>query len=66
MMIQLLPKRLECCGDIGVIDHPAKLGIALALDHDLRLKTVPVQPAALVILRQVRQVMRCLELESLA
>ena len=66
MMIQLLPKRLERCGDIGVIDHPAKFGIALALDHNLCLKTVAVQSAALVILRQVRQVMRCLELESLA
>ena len=62
MMIQLLPKRFECCGDIGVIDHPAKLGIALALDHDLRLKTVPVQPAAFVILREVWLVMSCLEL----
>ena len=65
-MIQLLPKRLESFGDIGVIDHPAKLGIALALDHDLRLKTVPVQPAAFVILREVWQVMRCLELKCLA
>ena len=66
MVIQLLPKRLERCGDIGVIDHPAKFGIALALDHDLRLKTVPVQPAAFVILREVWQVMRCLELKCLA
>ena len=66
MVIQLLPERLKRYGDIGVIDHPAKFGIALALDHNLCLKTVAVQSAALVILRQVRQVMRCLELESLA
>ena len=66
MMIQLLPKRLKRYGDIGVIDHPAKLGIALALDYDLRLKTVAVQPAAFVILREVWQVMRCLELKCLA
>ena len=66
MVIQLLPERLKRYGDIGVIDHPAKLGIALALDHDLRLKTVAVQPAAFVIPREVWQVMRCLELKCLA
>ena len=62
-MVQFLPNRFERFRDVGVIHQPAEFRIALAGHDDLRLEAVPVQPTALVRLRQMRQQMRRFKLK---
>jgi hypothetical protein len=62
-VIELLPDRFEGFCDVRVIHQPAEFRIALARHNDLDLEAVPVQPAALVRLRQPRQQVRRFKLK---
>lgn len=66
MVIQLFPKRFESFADVGVIDEPPEFRIAFAGDDDFGLKTVSMQAATFMRLRQVRQQMSSFELEGFA
>ena len=62
-VIQPFPNRLERCRDIRVIHQPAEPGVAFARHDNVHFETVPVQPPALVRLRQSRQQMRRFKLK---
>jgi len=52
VVVELLPVRFKKLGDIRVIYYPAEFRVTLAGNNDLRLKTVAVQSAALMRIRQ--------------
>lgn len=62
-MIQLLPERAKCLGDVRVIHQPSQFWVTLAGYHNLHFETMPMQSAALVRLRQSRQQMRRFKLK---
>ena len=65
-VIQLLEERLEPLRDLGVVDEPSQVGIALARHGDLGAETVPVKTPALVRLGQARQEMSGFKLKGLS
>jgi hypothetical protein len=64
MVVEFFPERFEHVGDVGVIHDPAELWVARAFHHDFSAEAVAVQAAAFVRFGQVRQEVRCFELES--
>lgn len=63
-MVELIEQGLENPLDIREVDQPARLRVDLAFAHKLDVETVPVETAALVARRDVREAMGRLKRET--
>jgi len=62
-MVDPIFERFEGTFDVSKIDDPAKALVERSFDVNLNLKTVTMQPAALVSRRNMRKTMRCFDRE---